>query len=147
MLYRLPIQDVKAGTVTRRQGHLAVVMQYYPRFLSKDLVDEYVKALAPDKALFTEFKSLDRSLGSHEDAFQQVRYEERFTLSPEGWAALERISHAAYERDAFLICQCALSERCHGDLLLLAARKRYGAAIPAPRLRYPIFEARLGVEE
>ncbi len=143
MLFRAGVQDVKTGAVTRRRGYLAVVMQFYPRFLSKQLVDEYARALAPERGLFGEFKALDRSGGDHDAAFAQVDYENRFALTPAGWQDLERLSGASRERDVYLICQCPLHQKCHADLLLLGARYFFQASIPQPRISYPLFEARL----
>ena len=54
-------------------------MQYYPRFVKKELVDEYLRTFAPDKELFTEFKAQDRKLKNHDLAFAAVSYEERFS--------------------------------------------------------------------
>lgn len=143
MLYRASVQDVKTGRVARRYGYLAVVMQFYPRFLSKELVHEYLHELAPERALFLEFKALAREKGDHNAAFAEVGYEDRFGLSPEGWTALERLSGQAKEGNVFLICQCSPLDRCHADLLLLLARHRFAARTSHPRLAYPCFEARL----
>lgn len=143
MLYRAPVQEVKSGRISRRYGYLVVVMQYYPRFLPKTAIDEYVRALAPDRELFTEFKAKDRKLSDHDKAFAEVRYEERFRLTEEGEEELGRLSEMAKGRDVFLLCQCASLEHCHADLLLLAARYWFGAAIQHVRVSYPVFEARV----
>lgn len=143
MLYRASTKDVKDGRVNRRYGYIAVVMQHYPRFLAKDLMDEYVHALAPDRKLFSDFKAKDRELKNHDLAFDTVDYEARFELSAEGMGHLERLSALAIDRDVFLVCQCQSLERCHGDLLLLQARTFFNAKIQRPRLRYPTFETRL----
>ena len=58
--------DVQGGRVSRDQAYLAVVMRFYPRFLKKEKVDEYIPALAPPKELFTEFKAKDRKLTPEE---------------------------------------------------------------------------------
>jgi hypothetical protein len=143
MLYRASVQDAKTGAVTRRRGHLAVVMQFYPRFLAKNLVDEYARALAPDKALFRHFKDQEGACGDHDAAFAQVDYENRFSLTVAGWNDLERLAGLSGSRDVFFICQCSLNQKCHADLLLLAARYFFHASIPLPRIKYPLFEARL----
>ena len=75
-----------------------------------------------------------------------MRYEERFSLSPAGWDALSRLAALAQEKDVFLICQCGLAQRCHADLLLLSARERFGADIPTPRLRYPVYLSRAAAQ-
>lgn len=145
MLYRASTKDVKDGRLSRRYGYLVVVMQYYPRFLKKEMVDEYVNALAPDRALFTEFKARSREIEDHDRAFQEVSYEDRFQVSAEGMGQLERLSQMAAERDVFLICQCQSLEHCHGDLLLLLASHTFGAKIQRPRVSYPAYERRLSL--
>ena len=143
MLYRTSVKDIKDGRVTRRSGYLAVVMQYYPRFLKKEMIDEYVHSLAPDRVLFTEFKEKDRELKDHDAAFATVEYEKRFALTDEGLANLERLSALSRERDVILICQCLPMEKCHADLLLLLAKKHFAASTQRIRPSYPEFEARL----
>lgn len=143
MLYRASVQDVKDERISRRRTHLAVVMQYYPRFLAKDRIDEYVRALAPQRGLFTEFKAKDRELKDHNRAFELVQYESRFGLTPEGLSALARLSEVARTKDVAFLCQCAAVDKCHGDLLLLMARRWHGANTPPLRHAYPIFETRL----
>jgi uncharacterized protein YeaO (DUF488 family) len=143
MLYRAAVRDVKEGRISRRYSHIVVVMQYYPRFLGKDKVDEYVKALAPDKALFTEFKAKDRETKDHNGAFAAVNYEARFHLNGKGREELARLSELSKTKDVFLICQCGPSDCCHADLLLILARRWHGASTPPLRQRYPIFEANL----
>ena len=142
MLYRASVLDVKSNRLSRRTGHLAVVMQFYPRFLKKDAIDEYLHALAPARELFTEFKAKDREMKDHDAAFEQVNYEKRFEISAVGMAELERLSKLA-GKDVFLLCQCQSLERCHADLLLLLARHHYSASITRMRLSYPTFEKRL----
>ncbi len=143
MLYRASVQDIKDERIFRRRTHLAVVMQFYPRFLSKDRIDEYVRPLAPERPLFTEFKAKERELKNHNQAFELVRYESRFGLSPDGLSALARLADLASTKDVALICQCAAALRCHADLLLLMARRWHGAHAPPLRHSYPVFEARL----
>jgi uncharacterized protein YeaO (DUF488 family) len=120
-------------------------MQYYPRFIKKELVDEYLHSLAPDRELFTDFKALDRKWKDHNRAFREVRYEDRFDLTLKGRQDLERLSWLAKDRDVVLFCQCASLEYCHADLLLLIARHEYGATIRSPRMTYPLFEKRLSL--
>lgn len=143
MLYRASIKDVKDGRVTRRYGYLVAVMQFYPRYLPKKNLDEFLHALAPARDLFTEFKAKDRELSDHNLAFETVKYENRFELTGEGMANLERLSSMSGERNVFLLCQCQALERCHADLLLLLARHHFHASIQKPRLNYAVFEERL----
>ncbi|MBY0370068.1 DUF488 family protein, partial [bacterium] len=119
--------------------YLAIVMRHYPRFVPRDLVDAYLPQLAPAPDLFREFKDLERSTGAHDAAFAQVKYESRFTLQPEGESALSDLSERAREQDVYLLCQCALNQKCHTDLLLILAAHRWRAPTPMLRLRYPDF--------
>lgn len=141
MLYRISVQDIKEKKITRRFGYLAVVMQYYPRFLAKTLIDEYCHDLAPDRALFTEFKEMEKTLGDHNLAFDRVEYEKRFRLSDLGIQALERLSALSTDRNVYLACQCAPLQKCHGDLLLLLAKNHFHAKTQHPRVSYPEFPA------
>ncbi len=143
MLYRYPVKEVKSGALKKRYGYAVVVMQFYPRFLTKDLIDEYLRSLAPERTLFADFKKLDRELKNHDQAFADVHYEQRFSLSAQGREDLMRLSVLAAERDVYLLCQCKVTERCHADLLLMAARHLHGAGTQTLRHRYPIFEERL----
>ena len=143
MLYRFAVKELSAGAIQRRFGHTVVVMQYYPRFVGRDLIDEYCRNLAPAKDLFTEFKALERSLKDHDRAFEQIHYEERFSLSPEGVSDLQRLSALSAARDVYLICQCLALQRCHADLLLLAARHLFQAGVQWPRQTYDVFSNRL----
>lgn len=147
MLYRASVSDIKTGRVSKRYGYLAVVMQYYPRFVKKELIDEYLHDLAPDRELFTEFKEKDRALKDHDRAFREVRYEERFTVGASGADQLKRLSGLAKERDVYLLCQCGPLEHCHADLLLLLARHWFGARTQTVRVKYPAFEKRIAAGE
>lgn len=143
MLYRAPIQDLKDGRVSRRHTYTVVVMQYYPRFVPKNLVDEYLRSLAPEKELFREFKDHERAIHDHDRAFREVAYEERFQLTSEGKEDLERLAMLAKERTVVLFCQCSALHCCHADLLLLWARHRFSTHVQIPRVEYPAFRKRL----
>lgn len=147
MLYRAPVLDLKSGRVSRRLSYTVVVMQFYPRFLKKEMVDEYLHSLAPPLELFAEFKALDRELKDHDRAFREVRYEERFAVGNEGADDLRRISELAKDRDVILFCQCGTLERCHADLLLLLARHWFHARAAHPRVSYPQFVKRIEAGE
>src|SRR4051812_13971517 len=137
MLFRAPVRELKRGRIARRRSYTVVVTQHYPRGLGKELVDEYRRSLAPERALFVEFKALDRELGDHDRAFETVRYEERFTIGAEGASDLKRLGELARERDVILFCQCLAPERCHADLLLLMARHWFASPTSIVRVRYP----------
>jgi uncharacterized protein YeaO (DUF488 family) len=135
--------DVQSGKLSREQAYLAVVMRFYPRFLKKEKVDEYIRALAPPKELFAEFKQKDRKLANHNSAFYLVGYEARFDLGAEGRERLAQLSQLSRARDVVLICQCRDFDRCHCDLLLLWARHQHGAEVQGLIFDYPDFIARL----
>lgn len=145
MLYRASVQDVKTKRISRKYGYFVVIMQFYPRFLTKEMIDEYCRSLAPQRDLFTEFKEIERATKDHDGAFSTVRYEERFEILEGAKADLQRLSKLSKERDVYLICQCSAVQKCHADLVLLAARTLYGAEIPFLRRQYPAWTARLEV--
>jgi uncharacterized protein YeaO (DUF488 family) len=143
MLRRDSVHNIQSGRLSRKDAYLVVTMLFYPRFLKKDLINEYVHALAPPADLFTEFKKLDRQIKNHNTAFNGVNYEARFDLSAEGRAELARLSEMSHHRDVVLICVCRETDRCHCDLLLMWARHVYGAKIKGLTIQYPNFESRL----
>jgi len=140
---RVPVSYVTGGKVSRRDGYIVVVMRFYPRFIAKGKRDEYVPQLAPDEILFSEFKEEERRGGNHDAAFAQVRYAERFALSPAGLEELRRLAALSKDKNIYLICQCALDQCCHADLLILMARQWYGAFAMSPRYDYRLFKERL----
>lgn len=142
MLRRASVRDIKRDNAFRKKNYTIVVMLYYPRFLSRKYVDEYIHALAPPRELFTEFKKLDRLSHDHEYAFRKSHYERRFQISEEGVDQLARIAEMAKVKNVCLLCQCATSEACHTDLLLLLARKM-GFPVMIPEISYPIFQRRI----
>lgn len=118
-------------------------MQFYPRFLKREMVDEYLHSLAPPRDLFTEFKAKDRELKDHDKAFLAVAYESRFGINEKGILELARLSEISSGKDVFLLCQCLATEKCHGDLLLLLAKGWFAPPIQRIRPRYPEFERRI----
>ena len=118
-------------------------MRFYPRFVPREQADSYIRALAPEATLFSEFKERQRKLANHNSAFYLVKYEERFALTPAGIQELKKLSELSKTQDVTLICQCQDFERCHTDLLLLMARKYFQAPIQGPIFDYPDFTRRL----
>lgn len=143
MLKQASTADLKAKQVSRADGLVVIAMRTYPRQVTKGERDEYLVDLSPDPALFREFKEAERRLGDHDAAFAAVRYEERFQLGSSALADLRRLSRAAGDRDVFLVCQCAIGQRCHRELLLLAARQAFDAVADSPLNDYPVFGQRL----
>jgi uncharacterized protein YeaO (DUF488 family) len=147
MLRRASVSDVENERVSREKSYLVVVMRFYPRFLKRDLVDEYVRMLAPPAELFADFKTKDRKLANHNSAFYLVEYEERFDLTPEGREKLAELSELSRERDIVLICQCRDFDRCHCDLLLNWAKRCFNAEVSGLIFDYPDFLKRLESKE
>jgi uncharacterized protein YeaO (DUF488 family) len=137
------VKQIRTGEITRGSGYVAITMCFYPRGLRKELRDEYRKNLAPDNVLFKEWQVFEKAHG-HEAAFRLSRYEDRFTLSEEALENLRRLSELARKQDVYLICQCAVGERCHREILLLEAKRRFRAKTGKVFHTYPRYFARLG---
>lgn len=145
MLMRASVSEVKAGSVQRGAGvHLVVAMRVYPRFLPRALTDEVLKSLSPPPELFQRYRELKKRSGQQNESFEQAGYEQLFELGEEGQADLARLAARATTEDVHLICQCARSERCHVDLLLLLAEVKHGARIGALPFPYAEFRQRIG---
>lgn len=148
MLKKASIEQLRSGELTGAQGYIVLPMCHYPRGLSKKFIDEYVKALGPSKALLDAFHAeRERQGGNHNAAFLSSHYQKKFTLPPEGIVELKRLSELSRERDVYLVCQCALNERCHRELLLICAKRWWQAATELRTFSYPEFEARLSADE
>lgn len=135
MIEQASVGQLRRGELTRRHGHIAITMRYYPRGLRKELRDEYLGSLAPDKALFKDFKRWQPR--GHDAAFQKARYDERFWLGEEALAHLARLAALSRKKTVYLICQCEVGERCHREMLMLLARRRFRARIGKIHNAYP----------
>jgi uncharacterized protein YeaO (DUF488 family) len=145
MFRKASVADLRSGSVTRAQGHVALCMRRYPRGLSKTKIDEYCGALAPSAALLDAFHSeRERQGGNHNAAFLSMHYQQRFELPANAVEDLRRLAELSRNKDVFIVCQCALNERCHRELLIIAAKRWFGAAAELRTFSYPEFEARLG---
>jgi uncharacterized protein YeaO (DUF488 family) len=134
MIEQASVSQIRSGEVSCADGRIVIAMRFHPRGLRRELRDEYRADLAPEKRLFKDFKRFQASLG-HDAAFEKADYYGRFALDAGGLAALERLSR---ERGRiYLVCQCAVGERCHREILMLLARKRFGARIGKVHHRYP----------
>lgn len=142
MLLQGSVGDLRSGKLSRKDGYIVVAMAFYPRGMEKTLRDEYQAALAPDRELFREWKGYEEKFG-HDEAFVRSNYEARFKLDYEAMYKLRRIVERAANQDVYLVCQCAPGERCHREMLLLAAQKKLGAKTGPIHHAYPVFEARL----
>ena len=148
MLKKASVDELKTGALARATSYIVITMCHYPRGIRKELIDEYVKDLAPDAALLKDFLiEKKRREGNHNAAFASVNYEQRFKLEAEGIAELRRLAALSGERDVTLVCQCAPDQRCHRELLLILARQWYGARTELRRFSYPLFERRVPEKE
>lgn len=143
MLKQARVEDISKNRVTKLHGHIVVVTHYYPRFLKRKLIDEYLKVLAPTKDLLSEFKVEEKTSGEHDQSFEEIEYENKFTLSEEGMTELSRLVTLSNEKDVYLVCHCGVGQKCHRELLLLIARRFFDAKTSRVFHRYPKFEARI----
>ncbi len=138
MIRQGAVGQLRSGELSRKNGYIAVTMRFYPRGLKKELMDEYRSDLAPDTALFKDFKKFQESNG-HDQAFIDSHYEERFQLSSEGMYNLRQLAEKAKTKDVFFVCQCEVGARCHREILLLIAEKEFGAPIDKVFHRYETY--------
>lgn len=142
MLTQASVQQLRSGEIDRGKGYIAICMRLYPRNLPKALRDEYLSNLAPGRELIGAFKEKEKQIG-HEQAFANVHFEKKFELEPEALAELERLAKLGEKKTVYLVCQCPIGERCHRELLLLAAKEILGAKVGKIHHSYPVFQARL----
>lgn len=140
MLKQASVHQLRTGEVTRKDGRIVVAMCFYPRGLRKELRDEYRSDLAPGKDLVKELQKRAKTDG-HDEAFDLVDFAVRFRLSPEALTALEEIAGRSRSEDVYLVCQCELGWKCHRELLLLTARREFGAKIAPVFHDYPGFRS------
>lgn len=143
MLKQARVEDISKNRITKLHGHIVVVTHFYPRFLKRKLVDDYIKDLAPTRELLSEFKAAEKETGDHDQGFKAVDYESKFTLSDSGLAELARLSALAETKDVYLVCHCSVGQRCHRELLLMIAKKHFGATVGRIHHAYSTFEHRV----
>lgn len=143
MLKQARVEDISKNRITKLHGHIVVVTHYYPRFLKRKLVDEYVKDLAPTRELLTEFKENEKAAGDHDGGFEAMNYESKFTLSESGLSELSRLSSLAATKDVYLVCHCTVGQRCHRELLLMIAKEQLGSKTARVHHTYTTFAQRL----
>lgn len=143
MLYEGSVADLKNGKLTKSEGHLAICMRYYPRFVRRELSHEYLRSLAPSDDLFKDFRAEIVRSGEHDGSFERVHYESRFELSQKGLKDLQRLAELSGRQRVFILCHCDRGRRCHRQLLLLMASKFFGAQYVPFKNNYPIFEKRM----
>lgn len=143
MLKQARVEDISKNRITKIHGHIVVVTHYYPRFLKRKLIDEYIKELAPTRELLTEFKATEKAEGDHDQGFETMNYESKFALSESGLSELSRLSTFASTKDVYLVCHCTVGQKCHRELLLMIAKEQFGAKVGRVHHPYAIFAKRL----
>lgn len=143
MLRQASVSDLIRDRVSREKAYIVITMRRYPRFVNKQLRDEYLSCMSPDWKLFEDWLSAKRRFKNHNGAFAKVKFEERFDVNEEGLEHLARICALAAEKDVYLVCQCQTGDRCHREFLLILAKRLFKANVEKPRNEYPIFEKRL----
>ena len=146
MLKQASLAQVRKKELPREGSHIVITMRFYPRFLKKALRDEFIADLAPDRILLKEFNDTQKRLGDHNAAFADVDYNRRFELSQSAWQHLERLSELSHAKDVYLVCICAMGERCHREILLLVSKHLYDCQIGDVFHDYPEFMDRFRVE-
>lgn len=142
MLKQASVDQIRAHALPRDKTLLVITMRYYPRGIKKEWRDDFRHDLAPDRQLFKEWKKFEKQVG-HDRAFELSHYEERFSLSPSALQHLKQYADLSRTFDVFLICQCKVGERCHREMLMLMAQKKYNACIAPLFHDYPTFNSRL----
>ena len=142
MMKQARVEDIANRRITRLHGYIVVITHFYPRFLKRNLLHEYIKELGPVRPLLKEFKDMEVSLSDHDEAFEKIDYESKFTITEGGWAELRRLVELSSARDVYLVCHCSLGQRCHRELILLAAHRVLGASIVKLSHSYPVFSER-----
>lgn len=143
MLKQATVEDISNRRITKIHGRIVVVTHYYPRFLKRNLIDDYARELAPTRELLTEFKEAERASGDHDGAFAVIDYESKFNLSKAGYDTLEKLARESAARPVYLVCHCTIGQCCHREILMLIARERYGAPVARIHKSYDTFLKRL----
>jgi uncharacterized protein YeaO (DUF488 family) len=142
-LKQASIAQVKDGAIARDNAHIVITMRFYPRFLKKELRDDFQCELAPPKELLHDFNEAQTKLNNHNLAFEESSYEKRFDLSAKGIGLLQSYSQMSKDKDVYFVCVCELGEMCHREILLLMAKRLYGARIGEVFNSYSTIASRL----
>jgi uncharacterized protein YeaO (DUF488 family) len=142
VLKQASVQQVRNQELPRENSLIVICMCFYPRGIKKEWRDDYKKELAPDRELFQEWKKLEKTDG-HEGAFRLSHYEERFDLSELALRYLKYYCDESLTQDVYLVCQCKVGEKCHREMLMLIAQKKFGTPIDKIFNDYSVFVSRL----
>ncbi|MBX9694438.1 MAG: DUF488 family protein [Cyanobacteria bacterium] len=143
MLDQGSLKQVKESRFNRDESHIVITMRYYPRFLKKELRDEFLCALAPEKQLLKEFNDAQKTLGNHNASFAHVDYNRRFDLSKDALDHLKRLSDISAEKHVYMVCICDIRDRCHREILMLLGQELFACEIGKVYHDYPEFMERL----
>ena len=142
-LKQCTVHDVANHRVTKLHGRVIVITRFYPRFLKRRYVHDYLSVLAPLPELLKEFREAEKALGDHDRAFESVDYERKFRLQPEGMIVLKRLVEESRGQTIYFVCHCPIGQRCHRELVMLIAQELFGAKIAKLSFDWSIFRARL----
>lgn|GEM_PF-720551 len=145
MLRQASVSDLITDRVNRDKGYIVITMRRYPRFVARELRDEYLHTMSPDVKLHEAWLGAKRRNHDHNGAFARVQYEHHFTVSDPGWADLQRLCRKARQRTVYLVCQCRVGDRCHREMLLLLARELFKIPAEEPKNDYPEFRKRFSL--
>jgi uncharacterized protein YeaO (DUF488 family) len=143
MIKQASISDLITDRVNRETAYIVITMRRYPRFIRRELRDEYLSCLSPQSKLLEDFLTRKRATHNHNAAFNKAGFERRFMPNQEELQNLERLTHLSKEKDVVLVCQCHLKCRCHREMNLLLARELFGAKVGKIHNKYPIFLERI----
>ncbi|HEY9790401.1 MAG TPA: DUF488 family protein [Candidatus Obscuribacterales bacterium] len=143
VLKQASIAQVKHAALERDNAHIVITMRFYPRFLKKELRDDFQCELAPPKELLHDFNEAQTKLKDHNLAFDESEYEQRFDLSAKGVGLLQSYSQMSKEKDVYFVCICEIGQMCHREILLLMAKRLYRVEIGEVFNSYPTIMGRL----
>ncbi|MGZ3774258.1 MAG: DUF488 family protein, N3 subclade [Pseudobdellovibrionaceae bacterium] len=143
MIKRASVSEIKDKKITKAMGYLVVTMRMYPRFLQKSLIDDYCQSLSPQADLFARYREFKKETGDQNKSFELAHYQEEFALTETGMHDLEKLVEISKKQNVYMICQCDRHERCHVDLMLLIAQKKFGAKIGNLPFDYDRFISRI----
>jgi uncharacterized protein YeaO (DUF488 family) len=95
----------------KSDGVRVLVTQYWPRGISQEAVDEYLRVLAPSRALLHSFK---------DGILDWNRYSNQYLAEMSGEAQraeIHRLAKVARSERVTVMCVCKDAEQCHRSLL------------------------------
>ncbi len=141
MIAQASVAQIRRGEISPSDGYVVIAMCFFPRGLKRELRNESRSNLAPDRALFKEWQKFEQEFG-HDLAFAKSNYEQRFQLDDSAKYDLRRLTELSRTKNVYLVCQCAVGERCHREMVMLFAQRFYQATIAPVFHSYPDFMAR-----